>query len=79
MLPLGFTKTAIRKELFLSDNNPDAAALKLLTEQEEQDSEELASSEDWEDVEGVREVEREKPKEAEKPFTIKSIEVCQFV
>ena len=40
LLPLGFTRYAIRRELRLSDGNLDTAALNLLEQQEEREREE---------------------------------------
>ncbi len=63
LLPLGFTKASIRKELYYHDNDPDATALKLLSQQES-----TASSDtlDGGDKEG---------KNKNKQFTMRSIQV----
>lgn len=78
LLPLGFTKSSIRKELYLHDNDPDAAALKLLSQQEEEDARESISSGgnkvDTDSLDGGGDKKRENDSAA-KPFTIKSIEV----
>ena len=78
LLPLGFTKSSIRKELYLHGNDPNAAAIRLLSQQEEEEAREsISSSEndvgtDSVDDGGDKEGENDS---AEKPFTIKSIEV----
>ena len=75
LLPLGFTRASIRKELLLSDGDPDIAVLRLLKQQEE--SEDPLSAEGrgggWEEVtEGELDQEGEESKEREekKLFTI---------
>lgn len=72
LLPLGFTKSSIRKELYLQSNDLNAAALKLLSQQEE---ESIGDGVGTDNVDGGGDKKGEKDN-TEKPFTIKSIEVC---
>lgn len=67
LLPLGFTKSSIRKELYLHDNEPNAAALKLLSQQDEGITM-VASSDSQISTETV-------DGEKKKSFSIKSIQV----
>ena len=67
LLPLGFTKSSIRKELYFHDNDPDAAALKLLSQQES-----VTSSDSTDTLDGGNK--REEKDNEGKPFTIKSIQ-----
>ena len=73
LLPLGFTRAAICRELYLSDGNPDIAAKKLLEqlerEREERETEGAMVAEKGEQEEGGG---REK---GGKVFAITSIEV----
>ncbi len=71
LLPLGFTKSSIRKELYFHDNNPDAAALKLLSRQES-----VTSSDSTDTLDGGNN-EEENDNEG-KPFTIKSIQASKL-
>ena len=79
LLPLGFTKAAIRRELSQNGGDLDAAALKLLEQQSL--SEELGGDGGFEEMEGVEEqavkLKDGKSEEIaeEKTFTIGSIEV----
>lgn len=77
LLPLGFTRSSIRKELYLSDGNLNEAALKLL---EQQDHEQRQHSEQQLAILGgerEEEVDREERegKKPEKTFTIGNVEV----
>lgn len=65
LLPLGFTKESIRKELYYHDNDPDATALKLLSRQDS-----MASSDTLDGGGGDKE-----QKNKSKPFTLRSIQV----
>lgn len=84
LLPLGFTRASIRKELFLSDGDPDIAVMRLLKQQEE--SEDPLSAEGrgggWEEVTegelGQGEEESE-DKEDKKLFTIGNVWVREFL
>ena len=79
LLPLGFTKSSIRKELYLHGNDPNAAALQLLGQQEE---ESVTSSGGWgshastDSMAG--EIKEEEKDSKEKSFTIRSIQVSSM-
>ena len=80
LLPLGFTRASIRKELYLSNGNPDAAALRLLEQQEEREresEEQFLGEEGGAEKEGGEGGGRE-GKKNEKSFTIGNIEVCVY-
>ena len=92
MLPLGFTKKAIRRELFLSNGNLNTAASKLLDQQQQREHEEeereremeredsltSSTSEGWEKMVAAESSEEmvEMQKEKKKSFSVGSIEVC---
>lgn len=82
LLPLGFTRKAIRRELFLSNGDLDAAASRLLDRQrgqQEQEEEEssLTSNEGWENVDAGSESDgmMESQDKNKKSFSVGSIEV----
>ena len=75
LLPLGFTRASIRKELFLSDGDPDVAVLRLLKQQEESEDPLFAEGRGggWEEVtEGELDQggEESEEREEKKLFTI---------
>ena len=72
LLPLGFSRAAIRKELYLSDGNLDTAALKLLEQQQlqqEESEQQLMAGSEGRDDDG------EGGDKKGKAFTIGNIEV----
>ena len=73
LLPLGFTRASIRKELFLSDGDPDIAVTRLLKQQEE--NEDPLSAEGrgggWEEV--TEREEESEDREDKKLFTIGNV------
>lgn len=94
LLPLGFTRKAIRRELFLSNGDLNTAASKLLDQQQQREQEEergkerdregegsLTSSEGWEKMVAAESSEEmiETQKEKKKSFSVGSIEVCEVV
>ena len=92
MLPLGFTKKAIRRELFLSNGDLNTAASKLLDQQQQREQEEeereremeregsltSSTSEGWEKMVAAESSEEmvETQREKKKSFSVGSIEVC---
>ena len=82
LLPLGFTRKAIRRELFLSNGDLNTAASKLLDQHQEEGSAPLPS-EGWEEVDAASsDYLFESQMEEKKLFSVGSIEVCtdgQFI
>ena len=77
LLPLGFTRADIRKELYLSDGNPDQAASKLLAQQEQSERASSSLGDEETDEGGVGEEAQKSGEQEKKPFAIRSVVVLQ--
>ena len=79
LLPLGFTRADIRKELYLSDGNPDQAASKLLAQQEQSERASSSLGDEETDEGGVGEEAQKSGEQEKKPFAIRSVVVSGLV